>query len=93
MSRKDELLKLAELFHLQASRTGTPAVKQTLHRLGQTETKPPMRRIATPNDSGDSGSSTATPSRLRKPVLFKAPKNLFWVAVAHVTVSGDPLPY
>ena len=35
MSRKDELLKLAELFHLQASRTGTPAVKQTLHRMGQ----------------------------------------------------------
>jgi hypothetical protein len=34
MSRKDELLKLAELFHLQASRTGTPAVKQTLHRMG-----------------------------------------------------------
>ena len=35
MSRKDELLKLAELFHLQALRTGTPAIKQTLHRLGQ----------------------------------------------------------
>ena len=35
MSRKDELLKLAELFHLQALRTGTPAVKQTLHRMGQ----------------------------------------------------------
>ena len=35
MSRKDELLKLAELFHLQASRTGTPGVKQTLHRMGQ----------------------------------------------------------
>ena len=35
MSRKDELLKLAELFHLQARRTGTPAVKQTLHRMGQ----------------------------------------------------------
>jgi hypothetical protein len=35
MSRKDELLKLAELFHLQASRAGTPAVKQTLRRMGQ----------------------------------------------------------
>ena len=35
MSRKDELLKLAELFHLQALRTGTPAIKQTLYRLGQ----------------------------------------------------------
>ena len=35
MSRKDELLKLAELFHLQALKTGTPAVKQTLHRMGQ----------------------------------------------------------
>jgi len=35
MARKDELLKLAELFHSQARRTGTPAVKQTLHRMGQ----------------------------------------------------------
>jgi hypothetical protein len=35
MSRKDELLKLAELFHSQASRTGTRAVKQTLLRMGQ----------------------------------------------------------
>jgi hypothetical protein len=35
MSRKDELLKLAELFHSQASRAGTPAVKKTLHRMGQ----------------------------------------------------------
>ena len=35
MSRKDELLKLAELFHLQASRAGTPAAKQTLRRMGQ----------------------------------------------------------
>ena len=35
MSRKDELLKLAEVFHLQASRTGTPGVKQTLHKMGQ----------------------------------------------------------
>jgi hypothetical protein len=35
MSRKDELLKLAELFHSQARRTGTPAVKQTLHGMGQ----------------------------------------------------------
>jgi hypothetical protein len=33
--RRDELLKLAELFHSQARRTGTPAVKQTLHRMGQ----------------------------------------------------------
>jgi hypothetical protein len=35
MSRKVELLKLAKLFHSQASRTGTPGVKQTLHRMGQ----------------------------------------------------------
>jgi hypothetical protein len=35
MSRKDELLKLAELFHVQASRAGTRAVKQTLLRMGQ----------------------------------------------------------
>ena len=35
MARKDELLKLAELFHSQARRTKTPAVKQTLHRMGQ----------------------------------------------------------
>ena len=34
MSRKGELLKLAKLFHSQASRTGTPAVKKTLHRMG-----------------------------------------------------------
>ena len=35
MARKDELHKLAELFHSQARRTGTPAVKQTLHRMSQ----------------------------------------------------------
>jgi hypothetical protein len=35
MSRKDELLKLAELFHLQARRAATPAAKQTLRRMGQ----------------------------------------------------------
>jgi hypothetical protein len=35
MSRKDELLKLAKLFQSQASRTRTPAVKRTLHRMGQ----------------------------------------------------------
>jgi hypothetical protein len=35
MSRKDELLKLAELFHLQASRAGTSVAKQTLRRMGQ----------------------------------------------------------
>jgi hypothetical protein len=34
MARKDELLKLAELFHSQARRSKTPAVKQTLHRMG-----------------------------------------------------------
>ena len=57
MSRKDELLKLAELFHLQALRTGTPAVKQTLHRMGQYyRNEAAHARIATLNDSGDSGS-------------------------------------
>ena len=35
MSRKDELLKLAELFHLQASRAATRAAKRTLRRMGQ----------------------------------------------------------
>jgi len=35
MARKDELLKLADLFHSQARRMGTPAVKQTLNRMGQ----------------------------------------------------------
>jgi hypothetical protein len=35
MSRKDELLKLAQLFHSQARRAGTPDVKRTLHRMGQ----------------------------------------------------------
>jgi hypothetical protein len=35
MSLKDELLKLAKLFHSQASRTGTPDVKQRLLRMGQ----------------------------------------------------------
>ena len=35
MSRKDELLKLAQLFHSQAGRTETRAVKQTLLRMGQ----------------------------------------------------------
>ena len=35
MARKDELLKLADLFHSQARRVGTPAVKQTLDRMGQ----------------------------------------------------------
>ena len=34
MSRKDELLKLAQLFHSQALRAGTDA-KRTLHRMGQ----------------------------------------------------------
>jgi hypothetical protein len=33
--RKDELLKLAQLFHSQAGRTETRAVKQTLLRMGQ----------------------------------------------------------
>lgn len=36
-----------------------------------------MRRIATLNDNGNSGSSIATPSRLHRPVEFKVPKNLF----------------
>jgi len=35
MSRKDELLKMAKLLHSQASRTGTPGVKQMLHRMGE----------------------------------------------------------
>ena len=35
MSRKDELLKLAQLFDLQARRAETPDVKRTLHRMGQ----------------------------------------------------------
>lgn len=35
MSRKDELLKLAMLFHSQASRSKTRAVKKTLNRMGE----------------------------------------------------------
>jgi hypothetical protein len=35
MSRKDELLKLARLFDLQAGRMETRAAKQTLRRMGQ----------------------------------------------------------
>jgi hypothetical protein len=35
MSRKDELLKLAQLYHSQARRAGTPTVKRTLHRMGE----------------------------------------------------------
>jgi hypothetical protein len=35
MSRKDELLKLAQLFHSQARRAETPDAKRTLHRMGQ----------------------------------------------------------
>jgi hypothetical protein len=35
MSRKDELLKLAQLFHSQAGRTETRAVKQMLLRMSQ----------------------------------------------------------
>ncbi len=35
MSRKDELLKLAQVFHSQARRAETPGVKRTLHRMGQ----------------------------------------------------------
>jgi hypothetical protein len=35
MSRKDELLKLAQLFQSQARRAETPDVKRTLHRMGQ----------------------------------------------------------
>ena len=78
MSRKDELLKLAELFHSQASRTGTPAVKKTLRRMGQNyqnEAAHAPDRDA--EDNGDLSSSIATPSRPRKSVEFKAPKNLF----------------
>ena len=78
MARKDELLKLADLFHSQARRMGTPAVKQTLDRMGQyyqnEAAHAPDRD--TLNDNGNSGSSIATPSRLHKPVEFKAAKNL-----------------
>jgi hypothetical protein len=35
MSRKDELLKMAKLFHSQASRMETPGAKQTLLRMGE----------------------------------------------------------
>ena len=35
MSRKNELLKLAMVFHFEARRAQTPAVKRTLHRMGQ----------------------------------------------------------
>ena len=35
MSRKDELLKLAQLFHSQARRAEIPDAKRALHRMGQ----------------------------------------------------------
>jgi hypothetical protein len=35
MSRKDELLKLAMLFHSEARRSETRAVKKTLHRMSE----------------------------------------------------------
>lgn len=35
MSRKNELLKLAMVFHLEARRAQTPAVKRRLHRMGE----------------------------------------------------------
>jgi len=35
MSRKDELLKLAQFFHSQALRAQTPDAKRTLHRMGK----------------------------------------------------------
>jgi hypothetical protein len=41
-----------------------------------TKTKPPMRRIATLNENGNSGSSIATPSRLHKRGRAQAAKNL-----------------
>jgi hypothetical protein len=34
MSRKDELLKVANVFHLQAKRSVTPTVKWALHKMG-----------------------------------------------------------
>ena len=46
MSGKDELLKLAELFHSQALRAETPDAKRTLHRMGQSQavqSLPPSR--------------------------------------------------
>jgi hypothetical protein len=35
MSRKDELFKLAQLFHSQANRMGTTALKQKLRRMAE----------------------------------------------------------
>jgi hypothetical protein len=34
MSRKDELLKVANVFHLQAKRSVTPTVNWALHKMG-----------------------------------------------------------
>ena len=81
MSRKDELLKLAQLFHSQALRAETPdANGLCIEWANATKTKLPMRRIAAPNDNGNSGNSIATPSRLHKPVeLFR---EFVWAAVA-----------
>ena len=89
MSRKEELLKLAKLFHSQASRTGTPAVKQTLHRMGQyyqnEAAHAPDRDL---NDNEDPGSSIATPSRLHKPVeLFR---EFVWAAATYETRRTIP---
>ncbi|MGC1856772.1 MAG: hypothetical protein WA725_08445, partial [Pseudolabrys sp.] len=60
-------LKLAQLVHSQALRAETPdANGLCIEWANATKTKLPMRRIAAPNDNGNSGSSIATPSRLHK---------------------------
>ena len=57
MSRKDELLKLAELFHLQASRREHPPQnRRCVEWANTTNTKLPMRWIAAVNDIGVSSS-------------------------------------
>ena len=90
MSRKDELLKLAELFHLQASRTGTPGVKQTLHRMGQY-----YRNEAAHAPDRDAERRRSLKEFNRHSCVSRyslTPRRIWWVAVAHVTVSVDPCP-
>jgi hypothetical protein len=82
MSRKDELLKLAKLFHSQASRTGTPDENRGCLEWANTiKTKPPTRRIATLTNNGHLNGSIATPSGLRKRASGR--EDFVWVAVAY----------
>ena len=69
MSRKNELLKLAMVFHLEAGRTRTPASNEGCTEWANiTKKKPIMRQISTLNGNGGPRSSIALAEGwLRKP--------------------------